>query len=95
MDKVFDGIRPSKLGTEKQPALISVQTQEREKELAAIFEQNNWAYKIEVDPDKPENIVDLERLQNPVAPVRVEQKTGRNDPCPCNSGKKFKKCCGK
>jgi len=22
-------------------------------------------------------------------------KTGRNDPCPCNSGKKFKKCCGK
>lgn len=22
-------------------------------------------------------------------------KTGRNDPCPCGSGKKFKKCCGK
>ncbi|WP_407668342.1 SEC-C metal-binding domain-containing protein [Oceanobacillus damuensis] len=20
---------------------------------------------------------------------------GRNDPCPCDSGKKFKKCCGK
>lgn len=27
-------------------------------------------------------------------PVRVEQKAGRNDPCPCGSGKKFKKCCG-
>ena len=26
-------------------------------------------------------------------PVRVE-KVGRNDPCPCGSGKKFKKCCG-
>jgi preprotein translocase subunit SecA len=25
---------------------------------------------------------------------RVEPKTGRNDPCPCGSGKKFKKCCG-
>jgi len=23
------------------------------------------------------------------------QKIGRNDPCPCGSGKKFKKCCGK
>ncbi|WXL24158.1 YchJ family protein [Ectopseudomonas mendocina] len=23
----------------------------------------------------------------------VELKTGRNDPCPCNSGQKFKKCC--
>jgi uncharacterized protein len=27
------------------------------------------------------------------APTRVS-KTGRNDPCPCGSGKKFKKCCG-
>jgi preprotein translocase subunit SecA len=29
------------------------------------------------------------------APVRVEQKVGRNDPCPCGSGKKFKACHGK
>jgi preprotein translocase subunit SecA len=26
---------------------------------------------------------------------RDEPKTGRNDPCPCGSGKKYKKCCGK
>jgi len=26
--------------------------------------------------------------------VRKEQTVGRNDPCPCGSGKKFKKCCG-
>ena len=26
--------------------------------------------------------------------VREEPKVGRNDPCPCGSGKKFKKCCG-
>lgn len=25
---------------------------------------------------------------------RDEPKTGRNDPCPCGSGKKFKQCCG-
>lgn len=32
----------------------------------------------------------------PVAqPVRVEKKVGRNDPCPCGSGKKFKHCHGK
>ncbi len=24
----------------------------------------------------------------------VRQKVGRNEPCPCGSGKKFKKCCG-
>jgi len=26
---------------------------------------------------------------------RTDKKTGRNDPCPCGSGKKYKKCCGK
>ncbi|MCM8788244.1 MAG: SEC-C metal-binding domain-containing protein, partial [Candidatus Omnitrophica bacterium] len=27
-------------------------------------------------------------------PIRVGKKIGRNDPCPCGSGKKYKKCCG-
>lgn len=26
-------------------------------------------------------------------PVVIGHKTGRNDPCPCGSGKKYKKCC--
>ena len=26
-------------------------------------------------------------------PIRVDKKVGRNDPCPCGSGKKYKKCC--
>jgi len=26
--------------------------------------------------------------------IREEPKVGRNDPCPCGSGKKFKRCCG-
>ena len=28
-------------------------------------------------------------------PIRVAQHVGRNDPCPCGSGKKYKKCCGR
>ena len=28
------------------------------------------------------------------APIRNDDKVGRNDPCPCGSGKKYKKCCG-
>ncbi|AGK54057.1 YecA family protein [Bacillus sp. 1NLA3E] len=28
-------------------------------------------------------------------PIKSEPKIGRNDPCPCGSGKKYKKCCGK
>jgi preprotein translocase subunit SecA len=31
----------------------------------------------------------------PTQPIRSEQKVGRNDPCPCGSGKKYKHCHGK
>ncbi|MBI4702432.1 MAG: YchJ family protein [Deltaproteobacteria bacterium] len=33
-------------------------------------------------------------LQVKPPPVRVAPKPGRNDPCSCGSGKKYKKCCG-
>jgi preprotein translocase subunit SecA len=38
----------------------------------------------------------LDELREPqkATPVRVEQKIGRNDPCPCGSGKKYKNCHG-
>ena len=29
-----------------------------------------------------------------VEPLQADAKVGRNDPCPCGSGKKYKKCCG-
>ncbi|MBC8046041.1 MAG: preprotein translocase subunit SecA, partial [Fimbriimonadaceae bacterium] len=32
--------------------------------------------------------------RKPLEPVRVEKKVGRNDPCPCGSGKKYKNCHG-
>ncbi|MBR2296811.1 MAG: SEC-C domain-containing protein [Clostridia bacterium] len=34
------------------------------------------------------------RTTRTAQPVRAENKVGRNDPCPCGSGKKYKKCCG-
>ncbi len=34
-----------------------------------------------------------EKVKN--QPKRVSTKVGRNDPCPCGSGKKYKQCCGK
>lgn len=34
-------------------------------------------------------------LVKPEPIVREAPKVGRNDPCPCGSGKKYKKCCGK
>jgi SWIM/SEC-C metal-binding protein len=95
MEKIFDGKKEAKLGTEKHPAVVKVQTEKRMKEVAATFEEKGWKYKIELEPDKPEDITDLEILLNWPAPQVAEKKVGRNDPCPCGSGKKYKKCCGK
>ena len=36
-----------------------------------------------------------EEASKKLQPVRVGKKIGRNDPCPCGSGKKYKKCCGR
>jgi SEC-C motif-containing protein len=38
--------------------------------------------------------VDGDHQESAVAASKKETKTGRNDPCPCGSGRKFKKCCG-
>jgi SWIM/SEC-C metal-binding protein len=95
MEKLFDGKKKAKLGTEKNPAVVHVQREERVKELESVFKENGWKYKIELDPDKPEDIVDLEILLNPLKSRTVENKVGRNAPCPCGSGNKYKKCCGK
>ncbi len=36
----------------------------------------------------------LDGTMLPPTTASKEAKTGRNDPCPCGSGKKFKRCCG-
>lgn len=50
------------------------------------FDFNN-----EVEDEDNSMVFDENRI---IEPVRVEIKVGRNEPCPCGSGKKYKKCCG-
>jgi SWIM/SEC-C metal-binding protein len=95
MKKIFDGKKTAKLGTQKNPAHVNVQTKKRVKELESVFKENGWKYSIELDPDKPEDINNLELLLNPPKTKFTEKKVGRNEPCACGSGKKHKKCCGK
>lgn len=38
---------------------------------------------------------ELYREQKASGTIRREKKIGRNDPCPCGSGKKYKMCCGR
>ena len=54
---------------------------------------------IEKQPTERKQIVDVDTIEAPTdepkQPVVKETKVGRNDPCPCGSGKKYKNCCGK
>lgn len=56
-----------------------------------VAEMSWWACFTEPDEPWPSNRYDDEQ---PLPYVRTQPKVGRNDPCPCGSGKKFKKCCG-
>lgn len=38
---------------------------------------------------------ELYKQQKASGTIRKDKKVGRNDPCPCGSGQKYKKCCGK
>ena len=52
------------------------------------FQEDNFDLEMEddLDPELPWGL-------NYQQPIIKEHKTGRNDPCPCGSGKKYKKCC--
>lgn len=71
----------------------------------AIAEMEGWACfhpcdSVSTEPPKAQPPASLPPLRVPAdyvpsKPFIREPKIGRNDPCPCRSGKKFKKCCGK
>ena len=62
-----------------------------------ITEEKNTNTNNNLQTSRPENTTsnnsESQKMQK-VQPVRVEQKINRNDPCPCGSGKKYKKCHG-
>jgi uncharacterized protein YecA (UPF0149 family) len=56
----------------------------------------DWLYELEewVDIFDEEKRLDIRKLHaKSKTVINTEEKIGRNDPCPCGSGKKYKKCC--
>jgi SWIM/SEC-C metal-binding protein len=86
-----DGV--AKLGTKQHPAVVRVQTEERAMELLELCNEHEIQVIIGVEPDTQEDISDIKRILRPPAPVKAPPRIGRNDYCPCGSGKKYKKCC--
>jgi hypothetical protein len=76
---------------EKYPEFDST-VMKRRRQLRALFVR---ALSREFDPpsDAAEAGNDVPGVDEPIS-RRTSAKVGRNDPCPCGSGKKYKKCCG-
>lgn len=98
----LDGINDSL----KEPNPIETMTEETEVSLA--FDKENlyknmvdakadWLYELpqwdKIFDEETKKHLYLEQKQS--GTVRKEKKVGRNDSCPCGSGKKYKKCCGR
>lgn len=83
----------ARLGTEKRPAVLRVQTRERADEIIELCEREGIHYILAIESGESEDISDVDRALNPPEPLRSSPTVGRNDPCPCGSGMKFKKCC--
>ena len=80
-DMFMEMIARIKMDVLEKLCLIRIQ---REEEVEAIRQKQKQDYVMSRGEDTPEKKT-----------VKHEgPKTGRNDPCPCGSGKKYKKCCG-
>ena len=102
MTGFLDGINDSL----KTPNPIETMTEDTEVSLAfdkeklyknMVDAKADWLYEL----PQWERIFDEEtrkrlyREQKESGTIRKGKKIGRNDPCPCGSGKKYKKCCGR
>jgi len=83
-----------KLGSAANPLTLVVLSTDREQEIMAIVTEHELFANIEINADCVENINELDAVLNTPKTQRFEKTPNRNDPCSCNSGKKYKKCCG-
>lgn len=82
--------KPS-LGSNENPLWLRVQTLEQADAMIMFCNRLGLLASASVDPDQPPDISDLRKVLGLYQ--RVSNKVPRNAPCPCQSGKKYKKCC--
>ena len=87
----------ARIGTTKRLAVVRVQGAERARETLDDCNKHGVLVIVGVEPDKEEDLTDIARAlgaPEPALPPRPKvERIGRNDPCPCGSGIKYKKCC--
>lgn len=89
-----DMIRQRQQAMAQAMAQAEARAQALKREQEKLKATKEEAQKITDEP-KPQQPQQPQRPVSKPQPIRVEKKVGRNDPCPCGSGKKYKNCHGK
>lgn len=82
-----------------QTRLYAIAVIREQQRRGALNEERNKALEAEVE-ERQKLVAGLERVRDDLQ-LRVDElslsakRPGRNEPCPCGSGKKYKHCCGK
>lgn len=86
----------NKLGSKKYPMTLVVTSETRKLEVQTLVTDADLFADITVDEREGavESISELTIHLNKQQAVQVVKAPGRNDPCICGSGNKYKKCCG-
>ena len=87
--------RTAKPGSEAFPLQLVVTSEARKQEIEAIIAEHQLFADIVIDEKTQEDILQLEGILNRPKTATVAKLPQRNEPCPCGSGTKYKKCCGK
>ncbi|MBD2872774.1 SEC-C domain-containing protein [Paenibacillus sp. IB182493] len=88
MSKEKVGYPEKEWGSERQPIIVKVRTEERAAQVARVCDHFNWHYIMGME--FTEDLSDLKKaLKERFAPANVY------DPCPCGSEAKYKFCCAK
>ena len=98
----LDGINESllieiDLDTVEEDTVVSLAFDKERLYKNMVAAKADWLYELpqwkEIFDDEKRKTLFLEQKKS--GTVHVGKKVGRNDPCPCGSGKKYKYCCGR
>ena len=83
----------AKLGSKQNPFILNVHDLELAQEITDVCTKHDWHFILGCNPNEPIELMDLINKLEPPTLQYSGPRTQRNDPCPCGSGRKFKKCC--
>lgn len=98
LDGINDSLKnPNPIEEMEKDTVVTLDIDKEKLYYNMVEAKADWLYELEAWDNllTPERRKELYREQKASGTIVKEKKVGRNDPCPCGSGKKYKFCCGK